>query len=43
MYFFGSSEIDIQELMGATLSITVIKAESCFLQIYSGTEFPSTI
>lgn len=28
MYFFGSSEIDIQELMGATLSITVIKAES---------------
>lgn len=30
MYFFGSSEIDIQELMGATLSITVIKAESWF-------------
>lgn len=28
MYFFGSSEIDIQELMGATLSVTVIKAES---------------
>lgn len=28
MYFFGSSEIDIQELMGATLAITVIKAES---------------
>lgn len=30
MYFFGSSEIDIQELMGATLSVTVIKAESWF-------------
>lgn len=28
MYFFGSSEIDIQELMGAALSVTVIKAES---------------
>lgn len=28
MYFFGNSEIDIQELMGATLSVTVIKAES---------------
>lgn len=27
MYFFGSSEIDRQELMGATLSIAVIKAE----------------
>lgn len=30
MYFFGNSEIDIQELMGATLSVTVIKAESLF-------------
>lgn len=30
MYFFGNSEIDIQELMGATLSVTVIKAESWF-------------
>lgn len=29
-YFFGSSETDIQELMGATLSVTVIKAESWF-------------
>lgn len=28
MYFFGNSEIDIQELMGAILSETVIKAES---------------
>lgn len=31
MYFFGSSEIDRQELMGATLSIAVIKAERWFL------------
>jgi len=28
MYFFGSSEVGVQELMGATLSIAVIKAES---------------
>lgn len=30
LYFFGSSEIDIQELMGAALSITAIKAGSWF-------------